>query len=71
MVALEFPLPASLGAVELLGWCYPAECFTGTFVQFGSGVIASAFSDSREVEAAGQVLPDQPVRVLVRSSLPG
>jgi hypothetical protein len=57
--------------VELLGGCVPAECFSWTFVQLGRDLTELARGDGGEVGAAGQVLAEQSIRVLVRGMLPG
>ena len=55
--------------VERLCECLAVDCLTQTFNQIGSNLIVPACGDGQEAGASAQVLPEEPVVVLVDAEL--
>ena len=56
---------------EPLGWCHPAQGLSRPFVELSGDRVKLTLGHGREVAPLGQVLAEQPVGVLVRTTLPG
>ena len=55
--------------VERLCGCLAVDCLILTFKQIGSNLIVPACGDGQEADASAQVLPEEPVAVLVDAEL--
>src|SRR3569832_1962616 len=57
--------------VKRLGWRFPAECLSRTAVESGRNRGYLIGIIDAEIGTLGEVLPQQPIGVLVRAALPG